>query len=696
MNRATPSWRVRGLSVAVLAVLLAGTFTATSALRNLVRDQNRQLLHERTAEAGLVLSSALSSATPSLELLGATYLADPHGTVANTLIDEDAAAAGNVIAIVARQGNQLVTRVAAGPGIRANQTLNGTRAALATRALKAKDLVSDLISQPGGKEAVLAFAVALPNGIVVYEEAKVDPAQLTASKQTSPFSELEGALYVGPSAQPSKLLFSTATRLPLRGTVDRQLLHIGADQWLLVTSARHALVGSFAATAPWIVFVLGLLISMLTFAAVDVVLRRRAHVLNLVAQRTAALRQSMDDLETARASAEAANQAKSEFLSRMSHELRTPLNAVLGFAQVLELGELTDAQQQSVVQITKGGQHLLELINDVLDISRIETGNLALSEEPVLVEDVVSDALELIEPLAAQRGIRCSSVASENSSVYVLADRQRLKQIVLNLLGNAVKYNRPDGTVTISYEHCGADRLRINVADTGPGIPADQRLRLFEPFERLGADQTNVEGAGIGLALSRRLAEAMNGHVDIDPSDGPGSTFWIELVRTESPVERHQRTTAKTPIARPEGVPDQPGHTVLYVEDNLANVKLIEHVLDYRPDIHLITAMQGRLGIDLAHQHLPELILLDLHLPDIGGETVLAELRAHPDTATTPIIVLTADATERQHARLIAAGATAYLTKPIDVRELLDLVDRNLTNPHTTSTMGEPTLTSQG
>jgi signal transduction histidine kinase/CheY-like chemotaxis protein len=695
MNTTTPSWHVRGLSVAVLAVLLAGTFTATAALRNLVRDQNRQLLHERTAEAGLVLSSALSSATPALELLGATYSADPHGTVANTLTDEDAAAAGNVVAIIAKQGTHLVTRVAAGPGIRANQVLNGARAALAARALQAKDLVSDLISQPGSKEAVLAFAVALPNGIVVYEQAKVDPAQLTASKQTSPFSELQGAVYVGPNAEPSKLLFSTATRLPLRGTVDHQLLHIGADQWLLVTSARHALVGSFAATAPWIVFVLGLLISMLTFAAVDVVLRRRAHVLNLVEQRTAALRQSMGDLETARASAEAANQAKSEFLSRMSHELRTPLNAVLGFAQVLELGALTDAQQQSVLQITKGGQHLLELINDVLDISRIETGNLALSEEPVLVEDVVSDALELIEPLAAQRGIRCSSVGSEGASGYVLADRQRLKQVVLNLLGNAVKYNRPAGTVTISYEQCGADRLRIKVADTGPGIPADQRLRLFEPFDRLGADQTNVEGAGIGLALSRRLAEAMNGRVDIDPEDGPGATFWIELARTESPVERHQRTAGKAPIARTQGAPDQPGHTVLYVEDNLANVKLIEHVLDYRPDIHLITAMQGRLGIDLAHQHLPELILLDLHLPDIGGETVLAELRAHSDTVTTPIIVLTADATERQHARLMAAGATAYLTKPIDVRELLDLVDRHLTTAHTASTTGEPTLTSQ-
>ena len=467
-------------------------------------------------------------------------------------------------------------------------------------------------------------------------------------------------------------------------------MHIGAERWLLITSARRSLVGSFAATAPWIVFALGVLISMFAFAAADVVLRRRAYVLALVAERTATLHQTMDDLETARAGADAANRAKSEFLSRMSHELRTPLNAVLGFAQVLELGDLTGPQQQSVTQITKGGQHLLELINDVLDISRIETGNLALSSEPVLVSDVVADVLELIEPLAAQQGIRCSAVPTDGAPIYVLADRQRLKQILLNLLGNAVKYNNAGGSVTISYDQPREETVRINVTDTGPGIPADRREQLFEPFERLGAEQTNIEGAGIGLALSRRLAEAMNGVLDVDATDGEGSTFWIELRQTEGPVERHQRTTRAAPIAPPQVPPGSRLHTVLYIEDNLANVNLIEHVLDYRRDIHLITAMQGRLGIELALQHRPELILLDLHLPDISGETVLAELRANVTTATAPIIVLTADATERQHARLLAAGATGYLTKPIDVRQLLDLVNHNLSNSRDASTSAGP------
>jgi signal transduction histidine kinase/CheY-like chemotaxis protein len=523
---------------------------------------------------------------------------------------------------------------------------------------------------------VLAFAVALPNGIVAYQELKLDPSQLTKPPAgNSPFSELQGVVYAAPTAQASKLLFSTASRLPLHGAVATKEMNIGADHWVLLAKARGPLVGSFAAVAPWIVFVLGTLLSLIAFAAVDLLLRRRAYALTLVDERTAELRETLADLEAARASAEAANRAKSEFLSRMSHELRTPLNAVLGFAQVLEMGELTVADRQAVTQITKGGQHLLELINDVLDISRIETGNLPLSPEPVLVDDVVADVLDLVEPLAAQRAIRCRATPG-TPGTYVLADRQRLKQVLLNLLANAVKYNHERGYVTVSYDAPDAQHVRINVTDDGPGIPDDRRDRLFQPFERLGADQTAVEGAGIGLALSRRLAEAMGGVLDVQSVEGDGSTFWIELQVAEGPVERHERTAG--PATAPPAPVTDTRHTLLYIEDNLANVKLIEHVLKHRPEINLVTAMQGRLGIEIALQHLPEIVLLDLHLPDIGGEQVLAELRADPLTATTPIIVLTADATERQHARLLAAGATAYVTKPIDVRQLLELVDDNL------------------
>jgi signal transduction histidine kinase/ActR/RegA family two-component response regulator len=684
------------VSGGLLVVLLAATLTSTMILRNLVRDQNRQLLHDRTAEAGLVLTSSLVSVKPTLQVLAASYVADPDRLVARTLTGGYAGATGGATAIVERENQRFVARIAAGPGIAAKQALTGARAALVRRSITAKDLVSDVFLQRGGRRPTIAFAFALPNGVVAYEELGVDPAQLTKSSENSSFGELQGALYAAPTAQASKLLFSTSAHLPPPGHVTKQLLHIGADRWLLEASARRSLVGSFASTAPWIVFALGLLVSLAAFAAAEVLLRRRAYALALVDERTTILRQTLSDLESARASAEAANQAKSEFLSRMSHELRTPLNAVLGFAQVLEIGDLTDAQRLAVTQITKGGQHLLELINDVLDISRIETGNLALSAEPVLVDDVVEDVLDLVEPLAAQRDVRCIAGAGEGNSSYVLADRQRLKQVLLNLLSNAIKYNRPGGTVTVTRERRSDGRLRISVTDTGRGIPAEQRDRLFEPFERLGAEQSDIEGTGVGLALSRRLAEAMDGTLDIDDSvGGEGTTFWIELWMTEGPLEHHRRTTRGTSFATPDALPGGRQHTVLYIEDNVANIKLIEQIFDDWRDVHLITAMQGRLGIELALQHHPELILLDLHLPDIDGETVLAELRTHAETSTVPIIILTADATERQRERLTAAGATAYMTKPIDVRELLELAVRSFPTAPVVPQPSHSTLTRQ-
>ncbi len=679
--------RARFLSIALLLTLVAGTVTATLALRNLVRDQNEKLLAERTSEAGLLLRSSFQSIKPSLSVLGATYAVEPNGSVAKVLTKQFAAGSKNLTAIVGDDNGRLVARVAGGPGLADNQTVTGARADLVRRAMRANDLVADIIARNERRGTTLGFAVPLPTGIVVYQEYTLQASQLTRSGTDSPFSELDGAVYVGTTAQPDRLLFSTTK--DLHGTVNRQMLKVGADQWLLETKARGSLVGSFAEAAPWVVLALGLLLSVIAFAAVDLLLRRRAYAMALVEERTAELRETMTELEAASASAAAANRAKSEFLSRMSHELRTPLNAVLGFAQVLELGDLTEAQRQAVTQILKGGEHLLALINDVLDIARIETGDLSLSAEPVCPAEIVDDVLDLVEPLAAQRGIECRAVATagDAGSTFVIADRQRLKQVLLNLVANAVKYNKPGGSVVITTEQRG-ERLRIKITDTGPGIAADRLAMLFQPFERLGAETTNVEGAGIGLALSRRLAEAMGGTVDVESTEGAGSTFWVELGTTEGPVERHERTSPTTPLGT-SPAPDEPlRHTVLYIEDNLANVKLIEHVLDHRRDVELMTAMQGRLGITLALQHHPALILLDLHLPDVGGETVLAGLRSDPATATTPVLVLTADATDRQRKRLLAAGATEYLTKPLDVRQLLELVDEHLPRA-----VGSPTTT---
>ena len=385
-------------------------------------------------------------------------------------------------------------------------------------------------------------------------------------------------------------------------------------------------------------------------------------------------------LRAAQQAAEAANRSKSEFLSRMSHELRTPLNAVLGFSQLLKLQSLTDEESEAVDQIIKGGRHLLDLINEVLDISRIEAGRLLLSPEPVLVSELVGESIDLVRSMADERDIRLV-VDWAAMDAYVFADRQRAKQVVLNLLSNAVKYNHPRGSVAVSCRQHGATEVRISVADTGAGIRPDMMDRLFAPFDRLDAGQTDVEGTGIGLALSKSLTEAMGGTLSVESVMGQGSTFSVDLPRVEGPVERYERMQPEpaTLTAAPNGhaAPGQ-RHKVLYIEDNPSNLRLIERILGRRGDVDVVSAMQGRFGIELARQHRPSLILLDLHLPDISGEEILRRLLDDPLTASIPVVMVTADATVGQVQRLLSAGAAAYLTKPLDVAQLLGLLDEML------------------
>jgi CheY-like chemotaxis protein len=295
----------------------------------------------------------------------------------------------------------------------------------------------------------------------------------------------------------------------------------------------------------------------------------------------------------------------------------------------------------------------------------------------VNVREVIAETVDLVRPLATDRGVHLLGGELGGCEQHVFADRQRMKQILLNLLGNGIKYNREGGTVSISCSQPTAGRLRIQVTDTGPGIPKEQFDLLFTPFERLGADQTTVEGTGIGLALSRRLAEVMGGTMDVDSTVGRGSTFSLEFPIVEGPLQRIERLDelGGTSIVAPVDA-DAQRPSILHIEDNLSNIKLIERVLAQRPGMQLIPAMQGRLGVELARQHQPVLILLDLNLADISGEEVLHMLRDDPVTAGTPVAIVSADAMPRQVQRLLAAGATAYLTKPIDVRELLELVDR--------------------
>ncbi len=395
-------------------------------------------------------------------------------------------------------------------------------------------------------------------------------------------------------------------------------------------------------------------------------------------------------VEAAAREAEAANRAKTEFLSRMSHELRTPLNAILGFAQLLELEPLTPSQSESVDQILKGGQHLLDLINEVLDIARIEAGRLQLSSEPLQVQETIETVMGLMEPLAAQQKVELRLEASTDWGSYIVADRQRFQQVAMNLLSNSIKYNRKGGAVTLRCKVAQPSRIRLAITDTGStipvaqagrlrilfsdegaGIPSDRLHLLFRPFERLDAAQSGVEGTGIGLALSKRLVEAMGGEIGVETQAGAGSTFWIEFPMSDAPLKLTK------PAASSEPVCDQTLSTVLYIEDNTSNCVLMRKILAGR-HIKLIQAVQGRLGLELARNHRPDLILLDLHLPDLPGDEVLREIRGIPELSATPVAVITADASPGQADRVLSLGAQAYLTKPLNVKQFLEFIDKTL------------------
>jgi signal transduction histidine kinase/CheY-like chemotaxis protein len=380
------------------------------------------------------------------------------------------------------------------------------------------------------------------------------------------------------------------------------------------------------------------------------------------------------ELRQAMLSAKQANLSKSDFLTNMSHELRTPLSSILGFAHVMELSSppLSEVQKRCTTQIQKAGWYLAELINEVLDLAQIEAGKLSLQMEAVPLDEVLRECQAMIEPLAKTRAITIGFPSLEQA-VFVHGDRKRFKQVLINLLSNAIKYNRHAGTVTVECSMEGAERIRISVSDTGEGLTEDQLSQLFQLFNRLGQDAHAVNGTGIGLVMTKRLTELMGGTVGVESTVGAGSIFWVELTLAQAPETHVAPAPAAHSTSAASGVAES---TLLYVEDNSSSQMMIKDLMSHRPDIRLLSAWDGHKGIALARHALPDVILLDIKLPDIDGMRVAAELAGDAATAHIPVIGLSANAMPEDISQAMEAGFFRYLTKPVNVRELMETLDQ--------------------
>lgn len=387
-----------------------------------------------------------------------------------------------------------------------------------------------------------------------------------------------------------------------------------------------------------------------------------------------------NSLRTARDEAEKANKAKSEFLSRMSHELRTPLNSIIGFSKLLSMSNLSGRVEANINRIHQAGLHLLDLINEVLDISRIETGNMSFSSDEIDLQELLHEVGDLVRPLAADLNVALVLPDQQHAGLKLNADKQRLRQVFLNLASNGIKYNREGGSLTIYFEQTSEDRVRVAFQNTGEGIPESKLKRLFQPFDRLDAesDHYQIEGTGLGLALSKKLTEAMGGKIWVRSIMGKETQFFVELSlhnETSSKDESFEQIDFSSKQETRKS--DQSKHRllVLYVEDNPDNLALIEQIVEQREGVKLISAIQGRQGYDLARQHVPDLIFLDLNLSDINGDEVLHLLKSDPTTEQIPVYMLSADAMVSQIKRLKASGAVDYLVKPIDIPKFHSILD---------------------
>ncbi len=522
--------------------------------------------------------------------------------------------------------------------------------------LAAYDVSPIPVTAPARKRHFLGVLVAVFSADRVLQQSSREPAEIKFSVYDA-----------GPTVEPPRRRPRAGDWVagkPITEYTNYADIDVGSRRWRIVTDQPVPIRWA----DPLATAVIGLSLTALAAGLFASLALSRRRAVRIAGRMTADLRANEIQLRAAKEEAERANDAKSEFLSRMSHELRTPLTAILGFTEMLEIADIPPERQRDFIDRThKAGEHLLLLINDVLDISRVETGTLPVSIDPVAVAPVAEDVLELLTPLAAQRGISIDNEVGTRD--VVLADATRLRQILMNLVSNAIKFNDDDGTVALDSTVENGTVL-IAVSDSGRGIAAEDIPRLFQPFERLGVHTGEVEGTGIGLALSRALAEQMGGSLTVESEVGHGSRFMLRLPRAEpnaDTLEEFNADGTAEPIAK-----------VLYVDDNPSHVVLVESALALRPRTQLLRAERAGTALEAARDRLPNLILLDLHLPDMTAEEFLAQLRGDETTAHIPVVVLSADTAPRRVAALIEAGAFALVTKPLVIRELLDTIDEAL------------------
>jgi signal transduction histidine kinase/ActR/RegA family two-component response regulator len=527
--------------------------------------------------------------------------------------------------------------------------------------LAAYDVSPIPVTEPARNRHFLGVLVTAFAADDVFQQSVRQPVELTFSVYDA-----------GPTVEPPRRrprAEDWITGEPVTDYTNYADIDVGSRRWRIVTDKPVPIRWA----DPVATAVIGLSLTVLAAGLFASLALGRQRAVGLAEQMTADLRTSERELREAKEEAERANEAKSEFLSRMSHELRTPLTAVLGFTEMLQLADIPPEQQRKFIDRThNAGKHLLALINDVLDISQVETGTLAIEIGPVALGPIVDDVLALFGPQAASRGITIDNGIGAHD--MVLADATRLRQVLVNLVSNAIKFNSDDGAVQLRSSTDNGNVL-ITVADTGRGIAAEDIPRLFQPFERLGVHTGEIEGTGIGLALSSALAEQMEGSLTVESALGQGSTFTLRLPRGESKTEHLPHEAGAEGTAEPTAM-------VLCIDNDPSHVVLVENALALRPGTQLLRADRASSGLDTARERLPDLVLLDLHLPDMPAEEFLSQLRADEATAHIPVVVVNTDTTPRRSAALVQAGAFALVPRPLAIRDLLETVDEALASAH--------------